>query len=314
MMSDGYYSRALASSYGCCHARNNWTCTAWSCWPTRVLRLESTSCFPTTGWASSGSRQHSSVLAYWTSADIAVAGRASLHLSPQQLTLAAAGSVLVVVQVLVLFIVRTGTFASCPAVPLETVRLTAQGFNQLSERIGGGSHSLLTPDLGGQLLDSRLRVYDLAGLCDRRIAGTLSSAGGSPRLHDYVFDDVRPTFIHISGAFVRLSSLHQDPRFERDYVPLYESWTRKVGEATVGPMQPTAPWWGDYVRRDVLADHDTMLTGLRRLHMELGMTAWEVWEADHSGTWPSTPRAAMTLWRWMQGAPFRSGCAHEGRR
>ena len=29
------------------------------------------------------------------------------------------------------------------------VRLTAQGFNQLSERIGGGSHSLLTPDLGG---------------------------------------------------------------------------------------------------------------------------------------------------------------------
>jgi hypothetical protein len=240
------------------------------------------------------------VLAFWTLGELALAWRASIVLTAPQRWVVAAVVAIGVAQALAIAAGRTLTFAACPAVPLDTVRsVTTRGFNALSAEIGG-ERALLTPDLGGQLLDSRLRVYDLAGLCDRRIAGELSSAGGTARLHDYLLDEARPTFVHISGAFVRLAGLHRDPRFARDYAPLYESW-RRQGFA-LAAFSATEPWWGDYVRRDAVGGDAARLDALRAAHRRLGMTAWDVWELPPTrSSWPRLPRALGTLRAWSAG-------------
>jgi hypothetical protein len=168
-----------------------------------------------------------------------------------------------------------------------------------------GAPALLAPDLGGQLLDSRLRVYDLAGLCDRTIAGALSNAGGTPRLHDYILDEVRPTFVHISGSFVRLSGLHADPRFSRDYAPLHEDWSRRNPVVRRGTTVQ-APWWGDYVRRDALGR--TTLEDLRDAHRQAGLADWRVWEAPPAGTWPASPAAIARIAGWLSGEPLPARC------
>jgi hypothetical protein len=59
--------------------------------------------------------------------------------------------------------------------------------------------------------------------------------------HDYVFEDVRPTFIHVHGSWAGWAALHEDPRLARDYAPLHETWENgESGE----------PASGDYVRRE----------------------------------------------------------------
>jgi hypothetical protein len=245
------------------------------------------------------------VLAFWTLAEIVRVWSAPEWLSRRIRQFAIAAGVLIATQALALFVVRSATFAGCPTVPLDVVRTTSQGFNTLADRAGAGSHSLLTPDLGGELLDSHLRVYDLAGLCDRRIAGALSSAGGTARLHDYLFDEVKPTFIHVSGAFVRLSGLHADPRFGRDYEPLHEAWS----VMSMDMRGVRVPWWGDYVRRDAVGHDATRLNDLRRLHEELGLASWEVWEAPvNRSSWPRSRQAIGVLAGWTQGHPIARGC------
>jgi hypothetical protein len=245
------------------------------------------------------------VLAFWTLAELLRVCGAHLPTTRWLRPVALTTGAVVVAQALALFTVRTATFAACPTVPLEEVRnLTSRGFNALAERLGRGPHSLLTPDLGGELLESRLRVYDLAGLCDKTIAGSLSSAGGTTRLHDYLFDEVKPTFVHVSGAFVRLSGLHADPRFTRDYEPLHEEW-----QGGSRANQIAMPWWGDYVRRDATGHDAATLADLRRLHRELGLAAWRVWEAPATRRpWPRSPRAVLALARWTQGQPIAEGC------
>jgi hypothetical protein len=246
------------------------------------------------------------LLAFWTLGEMVRVWSAPLLLSRRLRQFAAATGMLLAVQMFALFVVRSATFARCPTVPLEIVRATTHGFNTLADRLGHESHSLLVPDLGGELLDSRLRVYDLAGLCDRTIAGALSSAGGTARLHDYLLGEVKPTFIHVSGAFVRLSGLHADPRFDRDYEPLHEAWT---GPVTMDERGVRLPWWGDYVRRDVLGNDVSRLNDLRRLHRELGLSSWQVWEAPENRTgWPRSPRAIGALVGWTQGHPIAQGC------
>ena len=85
----------------------------------------------------------------------------------------------------------------------------------------------------------------------------------------------------------------------RSSLPSSGNSARSV-RATTGPMPGTDR------RRSSWARH----TGLRLIS---AVVLSSTWEADHPSPWPSTPRAAMTLWRWMQ-RPFRFGCAHDGKR
>jgi hypothetical protein len=97
------------------------------------------------------------------------------------------------------------------------------------------------------------------------------------RLRDYVFEDVRPTFIHTQGAFTRAAGLHEDPRFARDYVALHEgTWAPPDWAGRWPTGGPPPPFWGDYVRRDAVSApgaFDALLQEYRRA----GLTDYQPW-------------------------------------
>lgn len=190
--------------------------------------------------------------------------------------------VLFVAHAFVVFGARSLSFASNPPVPLSAIhRYGAQGFDTLASIAQAPNASVLTSDLGGMLLHSKLRVIDLAGLCDKTVAKAISISGDPSRLHEYVFSETKPTFMHVVGAFVRLSRFHGDARFERDYVPIYETWDGPPEWRTIWKDAPTVPpFIGDYVRRDVLGDDPGRLDALRRSYtdqaMQRSVGPWQV--------------------------------------
>jgi hypothetical protein len=145
---------------------------------------------------------------------------------------------------------RSPVFASAPTVPFAGVAShTGLGFNQVADAMALPSASLLAPDLGGTLFYSRLRVYDLAGLSDRVIARTLRK--DPEGFYHYVFEVVRPTFIHTHSWWTYVAAFDKDPRFRRDYLPIRETvdpWVLKRFGIVV--------YSGDYVRRDVASGQE----------------------------------------------------------
>jgi hypothetical protein len=131
-------------------------------------------------------------------------------------------------------------FRAAPTAPLCLVaENTGRAINAYADVVGARDAVLLAPDIGGAALVSDLRVVDVAGLADRRIARfwrTEDMAG----LRDHVFDDVRPTFLTLNPDWARLTGLLDDPRLAVDYV-----------EIRTSPAGVT-----DRVRRDVLRPGD----------------------------------------------------------
>lgn len=142
---------------------------------------------------------------------------------------------------------RTLKFRRHPTVPLAMVRIVAQRYNRCAELVGILDGSILLPDVGGMMLDSKLRVYDLGKLCDRTIARTLGK--NQPAFYDYVFDLAKPTFIHVHGVWARLAHLDDDPRLRRDYL-------------LIRSRNETGEPWRDYVRRSALAGRTALLPKL----------------------------------------------------
>jgi hypothetical protein len=118
-------------------------------------------------------------------------------------------------------------------------------FNQYADSLGIENGSFLVPDIGGTLYYSKLRIYDLAGLCDPVIARTMQK--DRPRFLDYVFEEVKPTFIHIHGWFTTTARFHEDPRFERDYTSLYEYEDKYASERLKKRVMS-----GNYVRKNAI--------------------------------------------------------------
>lgn len=147
---------------------------------------------------------------------------------------------------------RSVGFANRPTVPLALVaELFGYRYNRVAAALGMESGSLLAPDLGGTLLYSKLAIYDLAGLCDRTIARTMGK--DQQKFYDYVFGQLKPTFIHVHPPWVDLAKFDGDSRFRRDYVPIRErmvydrsgSMRLESGhfirlEVLRGPVQPLA--------------------------------------------------------------------------
>ncbi|MDF9815675.1 hypothetical protein [Streptomyces sp. SPB162] len=92
-------------------------------------------------------------------------------------------------------------------------------FNTYADQLGLPDAGLLLPDLGGTLLTTRLRVTDLAGLTDPAIADAYA-AHDTTRLRTYVFDHVRPTFIHVHIPWSTRSGLTPEALTAHGYVPL----------------------------------------------------------------------------------------------
>jgi hypothetical protein len=174
---------------------------------------------------------------------------------------AVAFSLLLIAETAVVSAPRSSAFAANPVVPFAKVEaFGADGYNRLAQILGLSSASLMTPDVGGALFGSTLRIYDLVGLCDRVAARTLTH--DTTAFHDYVFAAARPTFIHVHGAWAQWAALETDRRLQRDYVPLWELWPSDGG---------AAPWSADYVRRDALAGDSSRLAALRRAFVEMGL-------------------------------------------
>lgn len=144
---------------------------------------------------------------------------------------------------------RTVEFRTDPPVPFARVaQLFGERFNHLALELGNRNASVLLPDVGGTLYCSDLTVVDLGGLTDRVVAQTLGKR--QSEFYDYIFDKVRPTFIHTHGAWAYRSNLDGDSRFRADYVPIHERidpWIRAVYGVDM--------YSGDYVRKDEANDH-----------------------------------------------------------
>jgi hypothetical protein len=127
--------------------------------------------------------------------------------------------------------IRSITFAARPVVPLETVATGASLYNDLAAALKLQNSSLLIPDLGGNLLLSRSRIVDVAGLCDRQF-GRLYANGSPPAVFaEHILRNVKPDVVHIHLYWAERSGLPESAEFLATYVDLGD---------------------GDYVRRDSL--------------------------------------------------------------
>lgn len=165
--------------------------------------------------------------------------------------------VVLVVSTALLSIPRSRDFAADPPLPFHTAaRLYGVQFNKYAESMNIEDATLLCPDVGGTLYFSRHLVYDLGGLCNREIAKMIKR--DNKGLRDYVFDEIKPTFIHIHDYWSMIADFEYDPRFRRDYVTICEYVSTWAAERT-----DTVYYSGDYVRRDAISDREFLerLTG-----------------------------------------------------
>ncbi|MGW7065715.1 hypothetical protein ACWGII_21560 [Streptomyces sp. NPDC054855] len=93
-------------------------------------------------------------------------------------------------------------------------------FNAYAAYLGLRDATVALPDLGGTLLTSRLRVVDVAGLTDRRVAAAYA-AGDPAGLRRYVLHEVRPELLHVHAAWTAKSGLTAPRLAAAGYVPLY---------------------------------------------------------------------------------------------
>ncbi len=147
-------------------------------------------------------------------------------------------------------------FRAEPTVPMCLIAETfGRGFNGTADVLGVERATLLLPDVGGTALASRLTVVDLVGLAEPRLAdlwGTRDMAG----VRDYVFERVKPTFIHSHGSWSEATGIAEDPRMAADYHvisagPVAEDWVRR----DVVPDEARLTAVRDYLREHVTPAH-----------------------------------------------------------
>ncbi|TDP97856.1 hypothetical protein EV186_103833 [Labedaea rhizosphaerae] len=117
-------------------------------------------------------------------------------------------------------------FSTGPTVPLCVVVQQAQEYDGYARIMGVRDATVLLPDIGGTALAGNLRVADVAGLADKRIAQFWSDEDMAG-LRDYVFTELQPAVIHIHGSWANATGLLDDPRMQTDYLRL--RWTSATG-------------------------------------------------------------------------------------
>ncbi|MCX6031081.1 MAG: hypothetical protein NT169_17510 [Chloroflexi bacterium] len=176
---------------------------------------------------------------------------------------------------------RSAKFAEYLPVPFAIVRdNNAYRYDDYAAELGISQSSVLLPDLGATLYYSQVKVYDLGALADKTIARTLWR--DRPALRDYIFETARPTFIHIHDVWTYLARLDEDPRFQRDYAPIYEypdAWVMQRHGLTLSS--------GDYVRRDALNAGNQAafkrIAGAWRTHIALNQALFTLASGDAAG-------------------------------
>lgn len=149
----------------------------------------------------------------------------------------------------VIYTSRSTAFSRDPSTSFKGIALRSGiRFNDYADLLHIKEASLLCADMGGTLYFSRHRVIDLAGLCDRKIAGLVHK--DTQALKDYVLNDLQPTFIHIRNVWSMVSDFEYDDRFRKDYLPLME----RISDIVSAKEPEKVFHSGDYVRRYALPD------------------------------------------------------------
>ena len=149
-----------------------------------------------------------------------------------------------------MFAQRSRHFAAYPPIPFSDIEAEyGRRYDGYATALGipVAQASVLLPDLGGTLYNTGVRIYDLGMLGDKTIARTLRR--DKPAFYDYIFEQTRPTFIHVHDTWTNWARLEDDPRFRQDYTPVYEypdPWVKLRHGLTL--------YSGDYVRKDALND------------------------------------------------------------
>ena len=149
---------------------------------------------------------------------------------------------------------RTPTAGLC-----DIAQNTGYLFNGYADILGVRDGSLLAVDGGGTSLTSRLRFFDLSGLAERHIAGAWQR-NDMAGLRNYIFDEVKPTFIKIWAGWGErvLVDLPDDPRFQHDYVLLLPGglgggqWVRRDSVRDVLALDEARRWGEDVWNRVIL--------------------------------------------------------------
>ncbi|MBK8256339.1 MAG: hypothetical protein IPK82_27180 [Polyangiaceae bacterium] len=154
---------------------------------------------------------------------------------------------------------RIGRFAANPTTPFAHVsRNMADKFNAYTKIIASPHASVLLPDVGAMLWSSDIVVIDAAGLCEPNVIRTLKRDGpvwldNHPMFFDWVFNELRPTFISTHHFWTRVTAFDTDPRFARDYVPI-----NAYQDAYVHNVYGLRLRSGDFVRRDALPSPEAL--------------------------------------------------------
>lgn len=139
---------------------------------------------------------------------------------------------------------QASEFRDNPTVPLCLVAdRYGRTVNAYADILGLRHASLLTPDLGGTALTSRLQLVDLTGLANRRIA-EFWAADDMAELRDYIFEVVKPTFIHTHGGWSARTGIPSDPRLAENYHVVHTTssgqngdWVRKDAVSNPGRLE-----------------------------------------------------------------------------
>ncbi|MEM8898646.1 MAG: hypothetical protein AAGC85_11105 [Bacteroidota bacterium] len=102
-----------------------------------------------------------------------------------------------------------------PVVPLQEIMDRAELVKEVAMRNDVQHPSVLTPDAGGFLLTEGLTVYDLPGLCNKKLALTYGKDQGA--LENYIFEELQPDIITLHGLWTDESGLLENMQFQNSY-------------------------------------------------------------------------------------------------
>ncbi|HEX4704748.1 MAG TPA: hypothetical protein VH352_21645 [Pseudonocardiaceae bacterium] len=201
------------------------------------------------------------------------------HVGVRGLVVLSAALVVAAIPVWGLFSGYSNSFRAAPTTPLCWVaERPSRADNAYADILGVRQSSLLTADVGGTALTSRLRIVDLDGLTDSKMAGFWADQNWAA-LDNYVFDVAKPTFIELHPPWGDLTGVNTDPRLVRDYTLIRvddadnTDWVRTSDVLSTGRLTQAR----DYATTDVTRTKDNAAAAPLR---ECGATL-------RPGQWPN---------------------------
>lgn len=151
------------------------------------------------------------------------------------------------------FVKRSRQFAARPTLSFNDVagKHTFM-FNKYAERLGISNGSIILPDLGGMLYYSDLRVYDLAGLCDKTIARTILH--DHQAFYDYIFGTLKPSIIFTHPPYTDLVRFDLDDRFWQDYIPVLKYQDSQIDQGVSANL-----FSGVFIRKELALDKQDIM-------------------------------------------------------